>query len=70
MIHKRRRKRRLELERKKRAQLGVIVGGAVIAAILAAGMPRSCSTPLQDDALRDQIEELAKDAPTRDASGR
>ena len=42
--------------------------GAMIAAILAAGLPRSCNPPLplHDEALREQLEELAKEASARD----
>ena len=72
LIRKRRRKARRALGRKKRDQLGVIIMGATIAAILAAGLPRSCNPPLPlyDEALRERIEDLAKEASARDQSGR
>lgn len=43
----------------------------MIAAILAASLPRSCSppSPLHDEELREQIRELANEASARDESG-
>lgn len=42
--------------------------GAMIAAILAVALPRSCNSPLPpyEEALREQIEDLAKEASARD----
>jgi len=70
MIRKRKKKKKLELRSKQRRQMGLIFGGAVLAAVVAAILPSQCNAPLPpEDQLRDQLEELAKDAESR-GSGR
>ena len=71
VIRKRRRKKKLELERQHRLQVRIILGGAVLAAVAATAISSSCRGPLPlDETTRDQLEELARDAEVRSRSSR
>jgi hypothetical protein len=71
VIRTRRKKKKREVEQQHRTQVRIILGGAILAAVLAAIIPGSCNPPVPlDSELRDQLEDLAKDAESRDRSKR
>jgi len=54
-----------------RREILLVAGGALLAAALAGGIPAACSTLAPpEDAIIDQIEDLAKEADQRDSSRR